>query len=87
MNFSKPDSLFNFGMKVTIYSNKSNEEGKEWNNLGWFKGGEKIEYFENPIKKEHVWCHFYTLTFSYKFNYDNDTVYFAYSYPYTYSDL
>ena len=32
-------------MKVTIYSKKSNEEAKVLNNLGWFKGGEKIEYF------------------------------------------
>lgn len=31
--------------------------------------------------------HYYTLTFSIKFPYDNDTVYFAHSYPYTYSDL
>lgn len=30
---------------------------------------------------------FYTLSFSYKFLNDDDTVYFAYSYPYTYSDM
>lgn len=29
----------------------------------------------------------YTLTFNIDFQYDNDTVYFAHSYPYTYSDL
>lgn len=29
----------------------------------------------------------YTLTFNIEFNHDNDTVYFAHSYPYTYSDL
>ena len=27
------------------------------------------------------------MTFSYKFTHDNDCVYFAYCYPYTYSDL
>jgi hypothetical protein len=29
----------------------------------------------------------YTLTFNVEFQHDNDTVYFAHSYPYTYSDL
>jgi len=31
--------------------------------------------------------HYYTLTFSVQFQHDYDTVYFAHSYPYTYSDL
>ena len=31
--------------------------------------------------------HYYTLTFSAQFQYDQDTVYFAHCYPYTYSDL
>lgn len=30
---------------------------------------------------------FYTLSFSYTFKYENDTVYFSQCYPYTYSDL
>lgn len=30
---------------------------------------------------------YYTLTFTYDFDYSDDTVYFAYSIPYTYSDL
>lgn len=30
---------------------------------------------------------FYTFTFTYKFEYDYDSVYFAYSQPYSYSDL
>ena len=30
---------------------------------------------------------YYTLTFSVKFPHDGDTVYFAHSYPYTFSDL
>ena len=29
----------------------------------------------------------YTLTFNIEFPHDDDTVYFAHSYPYTYSDL
>ena len=31
--------------------------------------------------------YFYSLSFTYKFEYNNDTVFFAYCYPYTYSDL
>jgi hypothetical protein len=30
---------------------------------------------------------YYTLTYTYDFKYDDDTVYFAYACPYTYSDL
>lgn len=30
---------------------------------------------------------YYTLTFNIDFQHDNDTVYFAHSYPYTYTDL
>ena len=38
------------------------------------------------MKKKTV-GHYYTLTFRVQTNYDNDTVYFAHSYPYSYSDL
>lgn len=31
--------------------------------------------------------HYYTLTFSIKFPYDNDTCYLAHCYPYTYSEM
>lgn len=30
---------------------------------------------------------YYTLTFTYRFEHDNDTLFFAYSQPYTYTDL
>ena len=30
---------------------------------------------------------YYTLTFTHEFEYSNDSVFFAYSVPYTYSDL
>ena len=30
---------------------------------------------------------YYTLTFTYDFEYDGDTLFFAYSIPYTYTDL
>jgi len=91
MNFTKPDSLFNFGMKVSIYSEKNSELelSKESEKQGWHKGGEHISYYLNGIRKDNNYMSkgFYTLSFSYKFLHDEDTVFFAYSYPYTYSDL
>ena len=85
LNYSKPDSLFNYGMKVSVYSEKKAERKK----LGWHKGGEDIRYFQNGIRKDITYYSksFYTATFQYLFEYDADAVYFAYSVPYTYSDL
>lgn len=58
MNFTKPDSLFNFGMKVSVYSEKMaggafDEKGEPIptdqidpdGGRGWFKGGERISYY------------------------------------------
>ena len=85
LNYSKPDSLFNYGMKVSIYSEKKADK----KSVGWHKGCEDIRYYANSIRKDITYyskC-FYTATFVYTFEYDFDTVYFAYSIPYTYSDL
>jgi Zinc carboxypeptidase. len=77
INFSKPGSLYNSGMKVMINSNNSN----------WFRGGEDILYFPNGVKKNKKGKSYYTMSFAYSFINDNDTVYFAYSCPYTFTDL
>jgi hypothetical protein len=82
MNLSKPDSLFNHGMKPLIYSEKKVEE----EDVGWFRDWYEISYFNNGIRKENGGKN-YTLTFKYKFEHSDDTVFFAYWYPYTYSDL
>jgi len=85
LNYSKPDSLFNYGMKVSIYSDRLAEEKK----VGWHKGGEDISYFANGIRKDVLYSSksFYTATFTYKFKYSGDSIYFAYSQPYSYSEL
>jgi len=47
LNHTKPDSLFNFGMKVLVYSEKLNKaEG-----LGWHRDGHDIAYYQNSYKK------------------------------------
>ena len=43
LNYSKPDSLFNYGMKVSMYSEKKAEHEQ----VGWFKGGKNIGYTLN----------------------------------------
>ena len=86
LNYSKPDSMFNFGMKVSVYSQRRAMEEKK----GWFKAGENIRYSENTIKKDRedpFSKRYFTLTFTYTFPYDKDCVLFAYSVPYSYSDL
>jgi len=41
LNYSKPDSLFNYGMKVATYSEQKAAE----QNIGWHRSGEEIRYF------------------------------------------
>ena len=83
LNFGKPDSLFNYGMKVLVLSTIENQKA----GLSWTRGCEGISYYPNNIRKNESSKSYYTLTFSHTFRYSQDTVYFAYSYPYTYSDL
>jgi hypothetical protein len=84
LNFSKPDSLFNYGMKVTMYSEKKSEQQK----IGWYKGCTDISYYSNGIKKDPASVKtYFTLTFSHTFEHADDSVFFAFCYPYTYSDL
>ena len=50
LNYSKYDSLFNYGMAVSIYSEKL----AETRNVGWHKGGQCIKYYQNGIKKNNA---------------------------------
>jgi len=54
----------------------------------WHRTGDKISYFQNSFKRDTIGKSrfYYTLTFTYDFM-PNETVYFAYCFPYTYSDL
>lgn len=49
LNFSKPESLFNQGMQVSVYSEK-----KALNQgVGWHKAGYDIKYAPNSFRKEN----------------------------------
>lgn len=84
LNFIKTKSLYNEGMKPLIYSEKASEKG-------WIRGGDQIAYSSNSYRREHLngmYNRYYsTFTFTYQFKEDEDNVFFAYSLPYTYSDL
>ena len=82
VNLIKPDSLYNHGMKPLIYSKKD----AETKNVGWHRTGHDIKYY--PSKKRSISqpTSFYTLSFSFETSNDNDQVFFAHCYPYTYSD-
>lgn len=72
-------------MKVLVYSEKKATE----RDIGWHRGGNKVAYYPNGIRKDcsRSFKTLYTMTFSYEFEYDDDVVYFAYCYPYTYTEL
>lgn len=72
-------------MKVALYSEKKAEDQQ----VGWYRGCTNITYFANNVRKEPLYLNktYYTLTFTHEFEFSQDTVYFAYSVPYTYSDL
>ena len=85
LNQMKDYSLFSKGMQISIYSEKKSRDEK----LSWFKGGKDIQYYRNSMYKyvKDSKRLLSSLTFKYDFEYDDDTVYFANSIPFLYTDL
>jgi hypothetical protein len=84
VNLVKGASLYNQGMQVAVYSQQAFLNSGQ----GWFRGGEDISYFPNGYRRENVASKsYFTVTFTYEFAAAQDSVYFAYSVPYTYSQL
>ncbi|XP_023289899.1 cytosolic carboxypeptidase 2 [Orussus abietinus] len=81
VNFCKEDSLYNEGLKPLLYSTKD----ASINSVGWRRCGDNITYYRNDSSDEEKEKH--TLTFNVSFPHDQDTVYLAHCYPYTYTDL
>ncbi|XP_014675827.1 PREDICTED: cytosolic carboxypeptidase 2-like [Priapulus caudatus] len=81
-NMAKAGSLYEEGMKPLFYSERDAAKAK----IGWRRTGNDINYYKNNLFGEDgKSC--YSLSFTFKFDHNKDTCYFAYCYPYTYSDL
>lgn len=88
LNMSKPDSLFNHGLKPVVYSTRMAQE----QHIGWRRRGEEIYYFANSFIKHGTKSDsskrstYHTLTFTLSFDHTDDTYLIAQSYPYTVLD-
>jgi hypothetical protein len=72
-------------MKPLVYSTLVN---KNKPGFGWNRYGSTIRYYKTDIKIEGKQKNFYyALSFIYKFDYDDDLVFFSHGYPYTFSML
>ena len=71
LNLAKPDSLYNFGMRILSYSVCSRQGDQE---LGWHRVGKDIDYSQNTLKRENTRFtrYYYTLTWTYTFDHDAD---------------
>lgn len=104
INFVKPSSLFNSGMRPLFYSklqassssSSSSASSKHHNDnnhhhhrpKGWFRSGDNICYYQNHLKRgSSRQRYYYTLSFTFEASDDNDTIYLAYCFPYTYTML
>ena len=89
INMQKSDALYNYGMKPAVFSVQHKD-------LDWRHRGEDICYYKNtctssvdldePVRSKRVLESAYILTFTYTFT-SPDVVYFAHTFPYTYTDL
>jgi hypothetical protein len=73
-------------MKPLIYSQKNVDATGN----GWYRGGSNIIYYPSNKQVKRIGTadtQMYTLSFKFKLDFDDDTVYFSHCYPYTFSDL
>jgi murein tripeptide amidase MpaA len=82
INLVKPDSSYNQGQKPLFYSMK---DSSKVGSYGWYRDGENIAYYQNAMKKKGG-GNYYSLQFEVQFKHDDDEVYIAHCYPYTYTD-
>ncbi|XP_031548835.1 cytosolic carboxypeptidase 2-like isoform X2 [Actinia tenebrosa] len=86
VNLLKRDSLYNYGMKPLLYSQKLAGD----NNVGWKRTGHGITYSRNTSHKDPLLAKelaYYILSFKVEFPRAGDVCYLAHCYPYSYSDL
>lgn len=86
VNLMKSSSLYNYGMKPLLYSERAAKE----KNIGWQRAGFNIRYYRNCNQNnlnDNDTKALYCLTWSLQFPYESDTCYLSHCYPYTYSQL
>ena len=82
MNMAKNGSPFGRGMKpMTLSLARQKRLG-----IGWTRGCHDVRYLKSPLMKATK-GNYYSLGLTYTFQYEHDTVYFAYAEPYTYTKL
>eukprot|EP00698_Gefionella_okellyi_P002295 TRINITY_DN12107_c0_g1_i1.p1 TRINITY_DN12107_c0_g1~~TRINITY_DN12107_c0_g1_i1.p1 ORF type:complete len:435 (-),score=66.82 TRINITY_DN12107_c0_g1_i1:93-1397(-) len=74
INFSKTKSLYREGMSPLVRSSSR----KDWERMP----SRQVFYYRSPRHKKN-----YILSFLFTFDREDDTYFFAYSYPFTYTDL
>ncbi|PAA53921.1 hypothetical protein BOX15_Mlig004458g2 [Macrostomum lignano] len=86
VNFYKSASLYNEGLRPLMYSCRA----AKLRGAGWRRCGSGIKYFKSNQRYTAAngsEKFYYSLTWQTRFEFPDDTVYFAHCYPYTYSDL
>jgi hypothetical protein len=86
LNFTKPQSLYTSGMRI-CYAKKSE-------NYAWGKGGENIKYGRSRLIRRHspdpakvIYYSMLSFTFDFDKVKDNEKIYFAYCFPYSFTML
>eukprot|EP00606_Chrysophyceae_sp_TOSAG23-5_P000729 GSChrysophyteH2.ASY1.ANO1.1184.1 assembled CDS len=82
-NYSKPDSMFNQGMRPLLYER---DGGATAATAGAGAGASSSGGKEKKKKTGSSSCD-YTCSFTHTFEYSDDICYFAFCHPYTYTDL
>ncbi|XP_078664831.1 uncharacterized protein LOC144907542 isoform X3 [Branchiostoma floridae x Branchiostoma belcheri] len=87
VNLLKRDSLYNYGMRPLVYSDRMARD----RTIGWHRSGHHISYYQfyntsrNPLLQPDI--NYFCLEWQMEFPYEEDTYYLAHCYPYTYTDL
>lgn len=87
LNLTKPESLYTQGLLPLVLS----MQAKSFKQTDWHRAGQFVSYTQNNIQRKYHQangCNYYfTLSFTYTFEFSNDKVYFSHCYPYTYTNL
>lgn len=82
VNFTKSDSLFNYGMAPVVYSMAENKHNFNVER-GWRRTGREVAYKKGIIPRENSRRMYYKLSFKLSTLFEGDKLFIAHSYPYT----